>query len=226
MSGLELWSSALCQSGLCQRPAACSLRAPWFILGAGPAPSPRGRKKPGSLQGRLLTPDLMSPKTGVGCKSRCLRRGSFPSPADGRQHCLFTFSLTGAPSTGLCSLGFGATPSLCDKPTREHFHYLMFNYYLGNGLELPRALLRRACPRQTPSVGSWGPSPAVLAVAGRRAGGGQCSGLKSAAPCSWELALVSLETPVLHLKICCLYLGLQFLCPATQETLRSLWGVN
>ena len=190
---------ALCarpESGLCRRPATCSLRAPWLIQGAGPAPSSRGRKKLDSLQGRLLTPDLMSPRTGVGCKSRCLRRGSFLSPADGRWHCLFTFSLTGAPSTDLCSLGFGATPSLCDKPTRESFHYLMFNYYLGNGLELSRALLRRACPRQTLSCGLVGcPSAAVLAVAGRRAGGGGCSGL-SAAPYSQELALVPLETTV------------------------------
>ena len=162
-------------------------------MGASPAPSSRGKKKLGSLQGRLLTPDLMSPRTGVGCKSRCLRCGSFPSLADGRRRCLFTFSLAGAPSTDLCSLG----SSLCDKPTRESFHYLMFNYYLGNGLELSRALLRRVCPRQIPSCGFVGcPSAAVLVVAGRRAGGGGCSGLKNAAPFSQELALVSLETTV------------------------------
>ena len=225
MSGLELWSSALCQSGLCQRPAACSLRAPWFIRGAGPAPSPRGRKKPGSLQGRLLTPDLMSPRTGVGCKPGAL--GVAPSrPQRTDLGTASSPSLSPGHLQQVCVHWALEQLLLCDKPTRERFHYLMFNYYLGNGLELPRALLRRVCPRQTPSVGLWGPSPAVLVVAGRRAGGGQCSGLKSAAPCSWELALVSLETPVLHLKICCLYLGLQFLCPATQETLRSLWGVN
>lgn len=209
-------------------PEACSLLTESTLVhpGCRPCTQPPREEETGLPAGQAAHPRPNEPQNSVGCKSRCLRRGSFPSPVDGRRHCLFTFSLTGAPSTGLCSLGFAATPSLCDKPTRERFHYLMFNYYLGNGLELPRALLRRACPRQTPSVGSWGPSPAVLAVAGRRAGGGQCSGLKSAAPCSWELALVSLETSVLHLKVCCLYLGLQFLCPATQETLRSLWGVN
>lgn len=156
------------ESGLCQRLAALSLREPWFILGAGPGPSPQGRKKPGSLQGRLLTPDPMSPRTGVGCKSRCLRRGSFPSLADRHQHCLFTSSLSGAPSADLCSLGFGVTPSLCDKPSRESFYYLMFKYYLGNGLELPSALLRRPCPRQTPSGGLMGcPSPQCWRLLGR-----------------------------------------------------------
>lgn len=209
-------------------PEACSLLTESTLVhpGCRPCTQPPREEETGLPAGQAAHPRPNEPQNWSWLQTRCLRRGSFPSPADGPRHCLFTFSLTGAPSTGLCSLGFGATPSLCDKPTRERFHYLMFNYYLGNGLELPRALLRRVCPRQTPSVGSWGPSPAVLVVAGRRAGGGQCSGLKSAAPCSWELALVSLETPVLHLKICCLYLGLQFLCPATQETLRSLWGVN
>lgn len=76
---------------------------------------------------------------------------------------------------------------------------------------------------------------------GRRWGGGRCSGVKSAAPCSQELALVSLETtmrlsarsvlggigtgPLLHLKkVWCLYLGLQILVSSYSGNLEKHLG--
>lgn len=75
---------------------------------------------------------------------------------------------------------------------------------------------------------------------GRSGGGGRCSGLKSAAPCSQELALVSLETtmrpsarsvlggigigPLLHLKVWCLYLGLQILVSSYSGNLEKHLG--
>ena len=66
--------------------------------------------------------------------------------------------------------------------------------------------------------------------------------MKSAAPCSQELALASLETavsprarsvlrgvgigPLLHLKVWCLYLGLQILVSSYSGNLEKHLGVN
>lgn len=165
------------ESALCQMLATSSLRKPWLALCAGTAPNPRGRKRPGSLQGGLLIPRPVNPRTGVGCKSRCLMCGSIPYTAGQTSalplHLLF---LTGAPSTDLCSLSFRITPSVCDRTqSGEFFYYLMFNYYLGCGFwSCPERCsvecVLEMCPRQTTSCRLVGCLlPAVLAFAGKRA---------------------------------------------------------
>lgn len=172
MSGLHLWSSALCQARLWAVPEAGSSLTERTLVhpGCWPWTQPPREEETGLPAGQAAHPRSDEPQNWSWPQIQVPSAWLLPVPGGPTSALPLHFlSLTGAPSADLCSLGFGVTPSLCDKPSRESFYYLTFNYYLGNGLELPRALLRRSCPRQTPSCGLMGcPSPAVLVVAGRR----------------------------------------------------------